>query len=86
MAESGYPDYEADLWEGVFVPAKTPKEAVAELIGWFTRALGDAETEKKLVAQGLVPVGKCGADFAASIHKQYAEFGQFIRGANIKAE
>jgi tripartite-type tricarboxylate transporter receptor subunit TctC len=86
VAESGYPDYEADLWEGVFVPAKTPKETVAELISWFTQALGDAETGRKLVAQGLVPVGKCGTDFAASINKQYEEFGRFIREANVKVE
>jgi tripartite-type tricarboxylate transporter receptor subunit TctC len=39
VAESGYKDYEADLWNGVFAPAKTPKETVSQLAGWMTAAL-----------------------------------------------
>jgi tripartite-type tricarboxylate transporter receptor subunit TctC len=86
VAESGYKDYEADLWDGVVAPAQTPKEAIAEITGWFTSALQDPETKRKLVAQGLFPVVTCGADFGALIRKQYDEYGRVIRESNIKAE
>jgi tripartite-type tricarboxylate transporter receptor subunit TctC len=86
VAESGYRDFEADLWDGVVAPAKTPKETIAEITGWFTMALREPETKRKLVAQGLFPVGTCGADFGALIRKQYDNYGRVIREANIKAD
>src|SRR5271154_3466279 len=86
VAESGYKDYEVNEWFGVVAPAKTPKETVSRLAGWFTAALRAPEIKQKLVAQGLVPVGLCGMDFGALIRKQYDEFGRVIRDANIKAE
>ena len=44
------------------------------------------EVEAKVVAQGLYPIGMCGADFGAFLRKQYDEFGRIIDEANIKAE
>jgi tripartite-type tricarboxylate transporter receptor subunit TctC len=86
VAETAYQDYEADVWYGVLAPAKTPKETISQLSGWFTAALQAPETKQKLVAQGLFPVGKCSADFGAHIRKQYDEYGRIIREANIKPE
>jgi tripartite-type tricarboxylate transporter receptor subunit TctC len=86
VAESGYPDYAVDVSFGLFAPAKTPKETIAQLTGLFIAALQAPETKRKLVAQGLFPIGKCGAEFGALIRKQYDEYGRVVRGANIKAE
>jgi tripartite-type tricarboxylate transporter receptor subunit TctC len=86
IAESGYKDYEANLWFGLFAPAKTPKDMVSQLSGWFGAALQDAEVKAKLVAQGLYPAGICGADFEAFLRKQHEEYGRVIRAANIRAE
>src|SRR5262249_37632799 len=73
LAEAGY-NVEADLWEGMVAPAKTPKETIVELTRWFTSALQDPETKHKLIAQGLFPAVTCGADFGAAIRKQYDKF------------
>ena len=86
VAESGFKGYEADNWNGLLAPAKTPNETVSELAGWFTAAMQVPEIKAKIVAQGLYPVWMCGADFAALLSKQYNEFGRVIREANIKAE
>jgi tripartite-type tricarboxylate transporter receptor subunit TctC len=86
VAESGYKDYEIDFWNGVLAPAKTPKETVSQLAGWFTAAMQVPEVKAKLVAQSLYPVGLCGADFGALLRRQYDEFGRIIREANIKAD
>jgi tripartite-type tricarboxylate transporter receptor subunit TctC len=86
VAESGYKDYEIDLWFGVVTPAKTPKETVSQLAGWFTAAMQAPEVKAKLVAQALYPVGMCGADFGVFIRKQYDEYGRIIGDANLKAE
>jgi len=85
LAESGY-GIEADVWQGVVAPARTPKETVSQIVEWFTAALQVPEIKAKLVPLGLYPVGICGADFAAHIRKQYDAFGRIIREANIKVE
>lgn len=86
VAETGFKDYEVDLWNGLVAPAKTPKETISQLAGWFTAALQASEIKPKLAAQGLYPVEMCGADFAIYLRKQYDEYGRVIREANIKAE
>jgi tripartite-type tricarboxylate transporter receptor subunit TctC len=86
VAESGYDKYEVDVWFGLFAPAKTPREAISRLSDWFASAVQSPEVRPKLVAQGLYPVGTCGADFAALVRKQYEDFGRVIRESNMKAE
>jgi tripartite-type tricarboxylate transporter receptor subunit TctC len=86
IAESGFNDFEADIWFGVVAPAKTPNEALSQLAGWFTAALNVPEVKSKLAAQGLFPVGTCGADFGAFIRKQHDDYGRAIREANIKVQ
>ena len=86
VAESGFKGYEMDEWNGLLAPARTPKNAVSQRAEWFTAALQAPEVKRKLVAQGVYPVGMCGADFGALRRKQYDEFGRVIRETSIKAE
>jgi tripartite-type tricarboxylate transporter receptor subunit TctC len=69
VAGSGYKNYEPGIWYGVAVPAKTPRAAIAQLAGLFTAALQAAETKRKLLAQRMIPVGRCGGDFGGFLRK-----------------
>jgi tripartite-type tricarboxylate transporter receptor subunit TctC len=82
--ESGYKDFDADIWFGVVAPANTPRDTVSQFIGWFTTALQVPEVKAKFAALGLLPVGTCGADFGAYLRKQHEEYGRVIRELNIK--
>src|SRR6266478_3952598 len=73
VAESGYKNYEAEVWFGVAAPTKTPKEIVTQLATWFTAAMQASEVKPKLLNLGLYAVGTCGADFAEHIRKQNIE-------------
>jgi len=86
VAESGFKDYDQNIWYGLVAPAKTPKEKVAQFEDWLTSALKDPGVREKLLGVGLYPVGTCGADFATHLRKQYEDYGRTIREANIKAE
>jgi len=86
IAESGYRGVVDEFWNGLFAPAKTPNEVVSQLARWFSDAMQVPDTKAKLVAQGLHPVGLCGAAFASLLRDQYAEFGRAIREANIAIE
>jgi tripartite-type tricarboxylate transporter receptor subunit TctC len=76
VAEAGYKGIEADIWNGLFAPAGIPPERLSELIHWFSAALQAPEIRLKLAAHGLVPVGLCGADFAAFIRDEYEDNGR----------
>jgi tripartite-type tricarboxylate transporter receptor subunit TctC len=86
VAESGYPDYEVDVWFGLWAPANTSTKAVSQLAGWFTAALQTPEIKRKLVAQALFPVGICATGFGSYLRKKFDEYGRAIREANIKAD
>jgi tripartite-type tricarboxylate transporter receptor subunit TctC len=86
VAESGYKDYEEDVWFGVVAPAKTPQPALSQLANWFSTAVQTPEVKSKLALQELYPVGLCGADFAAHLRKEHEKYGRIVREANIKAE
>jgi tripartite-type tricarboxylate transporter receptor subunit TctC len=86
IAESGYKNIEIDLWYGLFAPAKTPKERLAQLTGRFTAALQPPEIKSKLADLDHEPVGMCGSDFGALVRKEYDEYGRVVREVNIKAE
>jgi tripartite-type tricarboxylate transporter receptor subunit TctC len=86
VAESGYRDFETDVWFGLVAPAKTPKETVAQLIDWFSAAVLAPPVKAKLTAQALYPNPKCGADFDAHLLRQADLFTRLIGELNIKTE
>jgi tripartite-type tricarboxylate transporter receptor subunit TctC len=86
VAESGYPGYDVELWYGVFASAKVPRETLARLEAWFTKATQAPDIGAKLVAQGITPVVTCGERFVANVRRQFEEYGRIIRDASIKAE
>jgi tripartite-type tricarboxylate transporter receptor subunit TctC len=86
VAESGYKDFEAEIFYGVVAPSKTPKDTVAQLARLFSSALQAPDVKRKLVAQGIFPVGACGAGFADLLREKYGEYGRVIREANMKVE
>jgi len=86
VIEQGVKDYEVAPWFGIYAPAKTPKEIVAQYIDWLSAALKAPEVKEKLAVQELYPLGVCGADFAAFLRKQNEEYARVIKEANFKLE
>ena len=86
IEESGFKDYDLDIWYGLVAPAKTPSDALAQAADWSASAVKAADIKPKLTLQGLYPVGICGAPFGAHLQKQYEDYERVIREAQIKAE
>lgn len=86
IPELGITDYEAESWNGILAPAKTPQTTLSQLIGWFRAAGESAEAKAKLGALGLVPNVFCGADYEPVLKRQYEQLGSAIRASSIKVE
>ncbi|TMJ03349.1 MAG: tripartite tricarboxylate transporter substrate binding protein [Alphaproteobacteria bacterium] len=77
--ESGFREFELEVWYGVIAPAKTPKQTLKELENWFSTALQSPELKGKFATLGLDPLAMCGDDYAAFIRKQYGIYGDALR-------
>jgi tripartite-type tricarboxylate transporter receptor subunit TctC len=86
LPELGLTDYEAESWNGVLAPAKTPKDTLTQLEGWFAAAGRSPELKEKLAALGIYPNIVCGGDYGAILRRQYEQYGTNIRASNIKVE
>lgn len=86
IMEQGYKDVAAEFFAGVVAPANTPPQTVAQLIALFAGAMQAPKIEARFDALGFFAGGECGADFAAVLRRDYADFGRVIRDANIKLE
>jgi tripartite-type tricarboxylate transporter receptor subunit TctC len=85
VAESGY-DVKQEFFGGVVTPARTPKETIAKLTDLFKTALQAPNIKAKFASLGFFAGGECGADYAAILRKDYADYGQIIRDANLKMQ
>jgi tripartite-type tricarboxylate transporter receptor subunit TctC len=86
VAESGVPGYEATSWQGVVVPAKTPKAIVAKLHTEISKALRSPDIGERLALEGSEPGGNTPDEFAAFIKREIAKWAKVVKDSGLKAE
>ena len=86
LAESGMTGYESGAWQGVMVPAKTPKDAVDKLNAAINKALKDPEVLKKLAIQSTEPLGSTPAEYGAYIKKEIARWDSVVKSTGVSLD
>jgi tripartite-type tricarboxylate transporter receptor subunit TctC len=87
FAELGYPEVETHAWFGLFLPAGSPREAVARIHQDTRKILDDPEyRQKQLIDKGYDVVGSSPDDFAAYIKKDSENRARAVRISGAKAE
>jgi tripartite-type tricarboxylate transporter receptor subunit TctC len=86
VAESGLPDYEANGWTGVVVPAKTPPDVVAKLNAAIRTALKSPDVQSAMAKQAAEPVGSSPAEFAAFIRSETDKWARIVKDAKIQID
>ncbi|MEP6942645.1 MAG: tripartite tricarboxylate transporter substrate binding protein [Betaproteobacteria bacterium] len=86
VAESGYPEFDVDLWYGLLAPAGTPKDVVARLNAEITQILSAPEMRETLAGQGLEAVTSTPEQFGALMNADLARWAKVIKEAGIKGE
>jgi tripartite-type tricarboxylate transporter receptor subunit TctC len=86
VRESGYPALELLDWAGVFVPAKTPADAVDRLNAAIREALKSCEVSNGLEKLGLDPAGCSPAAFAELIGMDTERWGPIVEASGFRLE
>ena len=83
FAESGFPQYDASSWNGILVPAGTPRPIVDRLNVELVRILRDPKVLERLVNDGPLAVGNTPEEFTAFIRSEQDKWSKVIKAANI---
>jgi tripartite-type tricarboxylate transporter receptor subunit TctC len=86
MAQAGFPSIEAIGWNGIFVPAGTPRAVIDRLQQDLARILQTKEMQDDAVTMGSQTGGERPEEFAAYVRSEIQRWGKVIRDANIKVE
>ena len=86
VAEQGVPGFEVTSWQGIFVPAGTPKPIVDKLHAEIMKILATPELQERLKALGMQPSTMTPDQVAAFQKAEVDKWAQVIKAANIKLE
>jgi len=85
MAEAGYP-IEGLGWNGIFVPAGTPRTIVDRLQKDIAAVLKDKQIQDDAASLGTTAGGESPEEFAAFVRGEVQKWGKVIKDANIRAQ
>jgi tripartite-type tricarboxylate transporter receptor subunit TctC len=82
--EAGFPDSDYTFWNGMLVPAKTPKDIVNRLHEECKKALALPAVQAKFKPQGIDPMPLTPAEFDALIRKEIDNNIKLVKAAGLK--
>jgi len=84
VRELGFPGLELEGWNGLFAPAKTPKDIIDRLQRETAAAVRHPEVMKRLLELGAEPVGSSPAEQNAMLKNQMDQFRSVIKEMRLE--
>ena len=82
--EAGYPDSDYTFWNGMFVPAATPRDIVELLYNDTQQVLQQPGVRARFAPQGIEPMQLTPAEFDALVRKEIAINMALVKAAGLK--
>ena len=73
-------------WHGMLAPAKTPPAVLAKLAGEVQKAVKHPQTQERIVAIGLEPVGSTPEAFRTLVVSNIKRFAELVKLAGVEPE
>ncbi|MFL6797845.1 MAG: Bug family tripartite tricarboxylate transporter substrate binding protein [Xanthobacteraceae bacterium] len=83
LQEAGI-DVEADAWNGLIAPARTPEPIVNRIHDLVHAALTDPAVREKLATQYMEPIPNTPAEFRAKIDNDLARWAPVVKALDLK--
>jgi tripartite-type tricarboxylate transporter receptor subunit TctC len=84
-AEAGYPAVVGDNWQGIVVPAGTPKDIIAFIHREIVSILALPDIKERLTVLGFDPLGSTPEQFVRHVSAEFETWDKVIRDAKIRA-
>jgi tripartite-type tricarboxylate transporter receptor subunit TctC len=78
FAESGYPNYKMQLWEGLLAPAGTEKAIIDKINNEFNAVLEMPEVRERIAVLGAEIAGGTPDEFGRFIHAEVVKWKRVI--------
>ncbi|MEO6748192.1 MAG: tripartite tricarboxylate transporter substrate binding protein [Casimicrobiaceae bacterium] len=86
IAESGYPGFEALAWNGVMVPAGTPKAVIDRLNKEINAIFSEPDVVQRMNAQGFALVGGTPQAFGKLVDDEAHRWAPVIKEVGLKVD
>ena len=86
IAESGFPGFRGESWNGLLAPAATPDAIVDRIATEFARAVKSPKFVARLDQEGVEPLGSSPRETAAFIAADMALWGEAVKVAGVSLQ
>jgi tripartite-type tricarboxylate transporter receptor subunit TctC len=86
VAEAGLPDLEFGSWNGVHVPAATPKPIIARLNAEIGKARNQPDIQQRMTDFGLTAEGGTPEEFGEFVKRDLAQWMKVVKETGVKVE
>lgn len=83
VAESGFPGFDVSSWNGIFVPAGTPRAIIDRVQHAAAEAVNSPRVRERLKGTGIEPIGSTPEEFDAKFKADVAKFIRIARDAHL---
>jgi tripartite-type tricarboxylate transporter receptor subunit TctC len=86
VEEGGVTGYDGSSWQGVVMPAGTPREIVARVYQELAVMLKAPETRERFLAQGALASGITPEEFAAFVRREAEKWARVGKAAKVQVD
>ena len=83
VSESGLPGFENSGWFGLFAPAGTPQNTLAQVQRDTASVLAETDTKARLYVQGMTPVGNSSTEFAKAMDDESKRWAAVVKNRRL---
>ncbi|MCW5603749.1 MAG: tripartite tricarboxylate transporter substrate binding protein [Burkholderiales bacterium] len=84
MDESGVKGFQADAWNGLSAPARTPSDIIAKVSADVTKVLQSADIIEKFRNEGAEPAIMTASQFKKFVQDEIAKWSNVVKTAGLK--
>ncbi|MGH8702201.1 MAG: Bug family tripartite tricarboxylate transporter substrate binding protein [Burkholderiales bacterium] len=86
VAESGLKGFDGGSWQGIVMPAGSPREAVNRASLDLAKMLRSRDTRERILAMGGIALGNSPEEFSAFVRAEIEKWAKVVKAAGIKPE